>query len=160
MNNDEIKVELKNDLIKYVETVNKLPIKHYNKTEIIQRYVFSKFKWRLSVYHLTDTYIWKIIRCSKLLQLVNMIRRYLIFNLSNGTTLQRWKPKGIPNCILFQKKETQLYLFNHCTSVLGRYELRYDYIIQIIVKSLAIIASDTCRMYGDIKQLWISSQSI
>ena len=36
----------------------KLPIKCIHKIEIMQRYVFSKLKWRFSIYHLTETETW------------------------------------------------------------------------------------------------------
>ena len=49
MNSDEIKAELKNEVKKYVETIDKLPIKCFHEKEIMQRYVFSKLKWRFSL---------------------------------------------------------------------------------------------------------------
>ena len=51
MNSYKIKAELKNEIRKYVETNDKLPIKCFHKVQIMQRYVFSKLKWRFSVYH-------------------------------------------------------------------------------------------------------------
>ena len=57
MTSDEIKAELKNEVRKYVETIDKLPIKCFHKMEIIQRYVFSKLKWRFFVYPLTNTWV-------------------------------------------------------------------------------------------------------
>ena len=72
MNSDEIKAELKTEVRKYVQTINKLPIICFHQIEIMQTidklpiicfhqieimqcYVFSKVKWRFSVYHLTET---------------------------------------------------------------------------------------------------------
>ena len=57
MSSDKIKAELKSEIRKYVETIDKLPIKCFHKIEIMQRYVFSKLKWRFSVYHLTETWV-------------------------------------------------------------------------------------------------------
>ena len=42
MNSDKIKAELKNEVRKYVETIDKLPIQCFHKIEIMQRYVLSK----------------------------------------------------------------------------------------------------------------------
>ena len=68
INSDEIKAELKSEIRKYVETIDKLRIKCFHKIEIMQRYVFSKLKWRFSVYHLTETWLSQ--------NLDNVINRY------------------------------------------------------------------------------------
>ena len=57
MTGDDTKAELKNDVRKYVETIDKLPIKCFHKIEIMQRDVFSKLKWWFSVYYFTDTWV-------------------------------------------------------------------------------------------------------
>ena len=57
MNIDEIKTELKNEVRKYVETIDQLLIKCSHKIEIMQRYTFTKLKWWFSVYHLTETWV-------------------------------------------------------------------------------------------------------
>ena len=44
MNIDEIKTELKNELRKYVETIEQLLIKCSHKIEIMQSYAFTKLK--------------------------------------------------------------------------------------------------------------------
>ena len=92
MNSDKIKAELKSEIRKYVETIDKLPIKCF----------------------------------------------------------QKWKQKETSNCQLCQNKETQLYLFNHCTTALKRYKWRHDSVIQTFMNNLVTIASDTCRLYADI----------
>ena len=56
-NSDKIKAELKNEIRKYVETIDKLPIECFRKMESMQLYVFSKLKWRFSVNHLTETWV-------------------------------------------------------------------------------------------------------
>ena len=68
MNIDEIKAELKNEVRKYVETIDQQSIKCFHKIEIMQHYVFSKLKWRFSVYHLTETWVSE--------NLDNLINRY------------------------------------------------------------------------------------
>ena len=57
MTSDEIKPKLKNEVRKYVEIIDKLPIKCFHKIENMQPYVFPKLKWRFSVYHLTKTWV-------------------------------------------------------------------------------------------------------
>ena len=76
--------------------------------------------------------------------------RYLIYSLSNGTNLRKWKQKQTPNCKLCRYNEPQLNLFNYCTATLKRYEWRHDSIIQTIMNNLVVTASDTCRLYADI----------
>ena len=82
MNSNEIKAELRNEIRKYVETIEKPPIESFHKIEIMQRYVFSKLKWRFSVYHLTETWVSE--------NLDNVINRYyrkwLHFPLSGNIT--------------------------------------------------------------------------
>ena len=57
MNCDEIKTELRHEIVNYVDIIDKLPIKRLHQSEIIQRYVISKLKWRFSVYNLSETWI-------------------------------------------------------------------------------------------------------
>ena len=44
MNSDEIKAEVKNEIRKYVETIDKLSVECFDKIETMQCYVFSEFK--------------------------------------------------------------------------------------------------------------------
>ena len=46
MNCDEVKTELKFEVLKYILTIDKLPLKCRSKIDIAQRYVFSKLKLR------------------------------------------------------------------------------------------------------------------
>ena len=57
MNCDEIKTELRNEILKYVNIIDKLPIKCLHQIEIIQRYVISKLKWQFSVNNFSETWI-------------------------------------------------------------------------------------------------------
>ena len=45
MNCEEIKKQLSNEIVKYVDNIDKLRIKYLHQIEIIQRYVISKLKW-------------------------------------------------------------------------------------------------------------------
>ena len=57
MNCYEIKTELRNEIIKYVDIIDTLPIKCLHQIEIIQRYVISKLKCRFSMHNLFETWI-------------------------------------------------------------------------------------------------------
>ena len=49
MNCDEIKTELRNEIVKYVGINDKLPMRCLHQIEIIQCYVISKSKWLLEI---------------------------------------------------------------------------------------------------------------
>ena len=57
MSNDHIK----SDLINYVSDVlikcHSLPLTPLNKLSVIQRYVYSKLRWKFSIYDLTETWV-------------------------------------------------------------------------------------------------------
>ena len=57
MNRDEVKTELKSEVLKYILTIDKLPLKCRSKIDIVQRYVFSKLKWRFSIYNISETWV-------------------------------------------------------------------------------------------------------
>ena len=57
MNRDEVKTELKSEVLKYILTIDKLPLKCRSKIDIIQRYVFSKLKWHFSIYNISETWV-------------------------------------------------------------------------------------------------------
>ena len=46
MDTSAIKASLETDVTRYIKVIDKLPINALNKTEIVQRYLFSKVKWR------------------------------------------------------------------------------------------------------------------
>ena len=70
--------------------------------------------------------------------------------MSNGTNLQKWKQNDSPNCLLCNKKETQLHLFNNCEAVLKRYEWRHNSIIKTIMNNLKTFRSEDFKIYADI----------
>ena len=57
MNCEEIKNQLSNEIVKYVEKIYKLPIKCLHQIENIQCYVIPKLKWQFFVYNLSETWI-------------------------------------------------------------------------------------------------------
>ena len=54
---DEIKIELSTTVQSYITTIDKLPLKSVNKLVIIQRYMYSKLHWKLSIYNLGETWV-------------------------------------------------------------------------------------------------------
>ena len=54
---ENIKKELVDSIVSYVTTTDSLPLTPFNKVAIINRYVYSKLRWRYSIYDLTETWI-------------------------------------------------------------------------------------------------------
>ena len=71
--------------------------------------------------------------------------------MSNDTNLQKWKQNDSPNCLLCNKKETQLHLFNNCEAALKRYEWHHNSIIKTITNNLIISISEGFKLYADIE---------
>ena len=57
MNCDEVKNELKSEVLKYILSIDKLPLKCRTKIDIVQRYVFSKIRWSFSIYNISETWV-------------------------------------------------------------------------------------------------------
>lgn len=57
MDTSAIKASLETDVTRYIKIIDKLPINALNKTEIVQRYLFSKVKWRFQKYNLTEAWV-------------------------------------------------------------------------------------------------------
>ena len=70
--------------------------------------------------------------------------------MSNDTNLQKWKQKDSPNCLLCNKKETQLHLLNHCEAALKRCEWRHNSIIKTIMNNFITFTSKVIKIYADI----------
>ena len=54
---DNIKQELKSEVVKYIDILDRVPLHPKNKLMILSRYVYSKLRWRLSIYNLTKTWV-------------------------------------------------------------------------------------------------------
>ena len=52
MNRDHVK-----DITKYLQKIDILPLRPLQKIEICQLYVFSKLKWRFTIFHLSETWV-------------------------------------------------------------------------------------------------------
>ena len=57
MNNSDIKTELVTDMNQYFDILNRLPLHPKHKLLIITRYIYSKLRWRFSIYDLTSTWV-------------------------------------------------------------------------------------------------------
>ena len=57
MNCDEVKNKLKSEVLKYILTIDKLPLKCPSKIDIVQRHVFSKLKWCFSICNISETWV-------------------------------------------------------------------------------------------------------
>ena len=54
---EKIKTELLTLVQFYITTIDKLPLKSVSKISIIQRYVYSKLRWKFSIYDLVETWV-------------------------------------------------------------------------------------------------------
>ena len=57
MDCSNIKVEILDELQAYLKKIDILPINPFHKIRVVQRYVYSKFCWRFSVYPLTISWV-------------------------------------------------------------------------------------------------------
>ena len=58
MNNiDDIKAELVTDMNKYFDILNRLPLLPKHKLLIVSKYIYSKLRWRFSLYNITSTWV-------------------------------------------------------------------------------------------------------
>ena len=64
MNCDHVKEQLTKDITNYLQKIDILPLHPLQKIEICQLYVFSKLKWRFTIYHLSETWEIKILTIS------------------------------------------------------------------------------------------------
>ena len=57
MKTNAIQEDLVNDLNKYLEKLDKLPLHTKNKLLVINRFIYSKLRWRFSIYNLSETWV-------------------------------------------------------------------------------------------------------
>ena len=57
MNCDHVKEELTKDITNYLKKIDILPLHPLQKIEICQLYIFSKLKWRFTIYHHNETWV-------------------------------------------------------------------------------------------------------
>ena len=57
MSNDHIKPQLVSTVEQYLQITDQLPLHHLQKIETCQQFIFSKPKWQLSIYNLTETWV-------------------------------------------------------------------------------------------------------
>ena len=57
MNCDHVKEQLTKDITNYLQKIDILTLHPLQKIEIFQLYVFSKLKWRFTIYNLKETWV-------------------------------------------------------------------------------------------------------
>ena len=57
MNCDHVKGQLTKVITNYLQKIDILPLHLLKKIEICQLYIFSKLKWRFTIYHLNETWV-------------------------------------------------------------------------------------------------------
>ena len=57
MSVDKVKSELISGFNSYTDTIHCLPLHPKNKLKIVTRYVYSKVRWRFSIYKLGETWV-------------------------------------------------------------------------------------------------------
>ena len=57
INCEHVKEHLTKDIANYLLKIDILPPQPLQKIEICQLYIFSKLKWRFTIYHLTETWV-------------------------------------------------------------------------------------------------------
>ena len=98
-----------------------------------------------------DIQSWQILVERLPINIHNFCRRYLVMSLANNSNLKRWEISNSELCPLCTKKQTQLYVFNHCLQALNRYAWRHNSIIQTFCNHLLKKASYDFRLYADIE---------
>lgn len=78
METDFVKSDLEQDVSGYLEKIDILPLHPTNKCNVVTKYVYSKLRWRLSIYDLSETWVKQ--------NLDNMVNKYV----------RKWF--GIPVC--------------------------------------------------------------
>ena len=79
---DEIKKELELELTDYLEKIHRLPLHPRNKILITNKYVYSKLRWRLSIYKLSET--WVVQHLDD--KIINYVKRWLHFHQGENLT--------------------------------------------------------------------------
>ena len=83
MNIDTEKLRLAAELTKYLEKIDLLPLHPKFKIEIVQKYIYSKFRWSFSIYPLTVTWITQNIDNN----INRYVRKWLQIPISGNITL-------------------------------------------------------------------------
>ena len=57
MSTEHVKNELITDFNKYISILNQLPLHPKNKLQVISKFIYSKIRWRFSIYRLSETWV-------------------------------------------------------------------------------------------------------
>ena len=72
-------------------------------------------------------------------------------SLANNSDLKRWKISSSGACLLCGKLQSQLHVFNNCTSALDRYTWRYNSVIKTLCNHLSENVMHGFCLYADIE---------
>ena len=56
MTTDFVEAELKEDMTSYLITLDSLPLHPHHKVSVVTKYIYSKLRWRLSIYSISETW--------------------------------------------------------------------------------------------------------
>ena len=91
MTTDFVEAELKEDMTSYLKTLDSLPLHPHHKVSVITKYIYSKLRWRLSIYSISET--WTI---QNLDNVVNKyIRKWLGMHVGANITHLTMPPKRL-----------------------------------------------------------------
>ena len=76
MNSKPVEQELEAAITDYLQKIHNLPLHPKHKISITTKYVYSKIRWRLSVYHLSSTWITQNLDD----KIVSYVKRWLHFH--------------------------------------------------------------------------------
>ena len=54
---EHVKNELTTDFNQYISILNQLPLHPRNKLQVISKFIYSKIRWRFSIYRLSETWV-------------------------------------------------------------------------------------------------------
>ena len=112
MNCDHEKEQLTKDITNYLQKIDILPLHPLQKIEICQLYVFSKLKWRFTIYHLNETWVNQNIDN----QFSKYYREWLQLPVCANTT-----HLSLPNKKLGMNVPTAKLIYNECKITLRRF---------------------------------------
>ena len=111
MSDQHIKETLTEEINSYLRKIDLLPLHPLHKIEICQHYVFSKLKWRFTIYNLTETWVNQKIDS----QLNRCYRKWLQIPISGNIT-HLTMPKGKLGLNIKSAK----YTYQHCKLTVRR----------------------------------------
>ena len=82
---EQIKVEILSEIDEYLQKIDLFPMNPFPKMRIIQNYVYSKLRWRFSIYPFSETWIKQNIEPA-IYKFPSIIRKWLHISISGNIT--------------------------------------------------------------------------